>query len=338
MKQKPEESIRIFAAGLLLKQLDILNAELAQVRKPRDIESVHRTRVSSRRLRAILDIFNDCLPAKRGEVWQQSIRKLTGALGAARDTDVQIASVVETIKAFPEPQLRPGLRRLLLRLRQRRARLQTRLITRLDDFEATGIMEEMRAASLDFSTRNMSVYLYTPELYRRSFNKIQAAYKDFVSYEDKIKDENNVADLHAMRIAGKNLRYVMECFSLLYSTELKNPLTQMRVAQDLLGIIHDCDVWIQTLPGFMEGEREKAIAYYGHDRNTQRLSAGINYFLELKQQERRAKYQSFLLKWDQWKEEKLWESLFQTLQVPFFNQKEIMPLSLIEQVRNGGTQ
>lgn len=315
-----------------------MSAELAQVRKPRDIESVHRTRVSSRRMRAILDIFSDCLPSKRGEVWQQQIRRLTGALGAARDTDVQMEAVGKIIKANADPQLRVGLRRLLLRLRQRRTRLQERLITRLDEFEATGITEEMRAAMQDLSTRNKSVYLYTPELYRRSFNKIQGAHKEFFAFEEKIRDERNVTELHAMRIAGKNLRYVMECFAPLYSSELKNPLAQMRLAQDMLGTIHDCDVWILTLPKFLESEREKAIAYFGHDRNTLRFAVGIQYFLDLKQQSRNDTYRSFMIKWDEWKEEKLWESLFQTLQVPFFNQKEIMPLTLLEQVRNGGNQ
>lgn len=338
MKQKPEESIRIFAAGLLLKQLDILNTELDQVRKPKDIESVHRTRVSSRRMRAILDIFTDCLPVKRGVVWQQAVRKLTNALGAARDTDVQILSVIETITAISDPVQRPGLRRLLLRLKQKRTRLQEQLLTRLDEFEATGIVEEIRAASQDFTNRNLTVYLYTPELYRRSFNKIQAAFKNFEAFEDKIRDENNVADLHAMRIEGKNLRYIMECFASLYSNELKNPLSQMRVAQDLLGTIHDCDIWIEMLPGFLEKEQQKTIAYYGHDRNTQRFVPGIHYFMTIKEQDRKAKYQSFLIKWDQWKEEKLWENLFQTLQIPFFDQKDIMPLSLLEQVRNGGNQ
>ncbi len=66
MKQKPEESIRIYAAGLILKQLDALSAELIQVKKPRDIEAVHRMRVASRRMRAMLDVFQDCLPTKRG--------------------------------------------------------------------------------------------------------------------------------------------------------------------------------------------------------------------------------------------------------------------------------
>lgn len=338
MKQKPEESIRIYAAGLLLKQLDILTAGIGQVRKPRDIEAVHRMRVSSRRMRAVLDVFQDCLPAKRGPIWQQNMRKLTGALGAARDTDVQIASILEVMKNLPDPLQRPGLRRLMLRLKQRRTRLQERLITRLDDFEASGNAEEMKAAFMNSASRNMDVYLYTPELYKRSFEKIHSAFLEFSAFEEKVKDPANVADLHAMRIAGKNLRYIMECFASLYSNELKRPLEVMRTGQDLLGTIHDCDVWMIELPGFLEKERQRTIAYFGRDRYKNRFEPGIQYFLEIKKQTRDFSYLEFLDKWDLWKNEKIWDSLFQVLQVPFFNEKEIMPKSLIDQVRSGGNQ
>jgi CHAD domain-containing protein len=338
VKQKPEESIRIFAAGLVLKQLDVLNVEIPRVRIARDIEAVHRMRVSSRRMRAVLDIFQDCLPAKRGPIWQQTIRKLTGALGAARDTDVQIVSVADTIRMLPDPLLKPGLRRLLLRLKQRRAKLQSRLLTRLEDFETSGHVEEMKAAFGEISARNLEVYLYTPELYRRSFNKIHAAYQVFSSYEEKVRDPSNVSDLHAMRIAGKNLRYVMECFATLYSNELKQPLGVMRSAQDLLGAIHDCDVWTMELPGFLDRERERTIAYFGRERNSGRFEPGIRYFLELKTHNREEYYQSFITRWDEWKTEGIWDSLFQVLQVPFFNEKDVMPRSMIDQIRIGGNQ
>ncbi len=150
---------------------------------------------------------------------QKSIRNLTGALGAARDTDVQIASITQILKDLPDPAFRPGIRRLLLRLKQRRARIQSRLLTRLDEYETSGVSEEMKAAFNGAIVRGSDVYLYTPELYKRSFDKIHSSFLSFNSYENKIQNPANISDLHAMRIAGKNLRYVMECFSSLYSNE-----------------------------------------------------------------------------------------------------------------------
>lgn len=338
MKQKPEESIRIYSAGLLLTQLDILSAEISGVRKARDIEAVHRTRVSSRRMRAIMDVFADCLPVKRGELWLQQIKKLTGALGAARDTDVQIETVTSILNEVSEPVVRPGFRRLILRLKQRREMLQEKVVARLEDFESSGVAEEIRAASHGFVNRNLKVYVYTPALYRRSFNCIQETFETFRGYEDRIEDPANVKELHAMRIAGKNLRYSMECFAPLYSHELKQHLGIMRSAQELLGSIHDCDMWILELPLFLEKERTLAMNYFGRDRFAGRFDPGINYLLDNRKQFRDRSYIEFIEKWNQWKNEKVWDNLFQLLQVPFFTEKDITPLSLIEQVKNGGAQ
>ncbi len=338
MKQKPEQSIRIFAAGLVLKQLDALSAEMIGIRKPRDIEAVHRMRVASRRMRAILDVFQDCLPTKRGAIWMSEVRNLTRALGAARDTDVQIDSVGEIHKNLEDPIHRPGIRRLLLRLKQRREKLQDKLIRRLDEYEASGVTEEMNAAFSGLAARNLEVYIYTPELYKRSFERIQTAYQSFVSFEQKVQDPDNVEDLHAMRIAGKNFRYVMECFAPIYSGQLKSQLSIMKNAQDLLGNIHDCDVWMIELPGFLEVERVRTIEYFGRDRHSERFQPGIQYLLDLKTGNRATLYDEFIKKWDEWKEQKTWEGLFQVLQVPFMNEHEITPLSLIEHLKDGGTQ
>jgi CHAD domain-containing protein len=97
--------------------LQILTDEISGVRSAKDIEAVHQTRVSSRRLRAILDVFADCLPVKRGNLWLLQVKKLTGALGAARDTDVQIITVNEVMREITDPAARPGFRRLILRLK-----------------------------------------------------------------------------------------------------------------------------------------------------------------------------------------------------------------------------
>jgi CHAD domain-containing protein len=338
VKQKPEESIRIYSAGLLLKQLEILSTEISGVRSMRDIEAVHQTRVSSRRIRAILDVFQDCLPTKRGEIWQKQIRRLTGALGAARDTDVQIITVNSFLPNLPDPGMKPGIRRLLLRLKQNRLKSQETLLTRLDEFGTSGVLEEMRAANHGLMSKNIHAYLYTPLLYKRSFETIHEAYDLFISYDDKIMDPANIKELHAMRVAGKNFRYTLECFTSLYSHELKQHLGIMKTAQELLGSIHDCDAWIMYLPGFIEKEEHKTITYFGRDRYSGRFEPGIKYLLESQKQNRETLFNSFIEKWNQWKTENIWDSLFQLLQVPFFAEKDIMSLSLIKQVKNGGAQ
>src|SRR5208337_1282170 len=52
---------------------------------------------------------------------------------------------------------------------------------------------------------------------------------------------------HATRIAAKKLRYTLETYAPLYRRELKKPFARIKRLQDLLGDIHDCDVWIEQM-------------------------------------------------------------------------------------------
>src|SRR3954463_7867553 len=56
-----------------------------------DIERVHAMRVASRRLRAVLEIFERAFPADRWRPVLEDVNALADALGARRDPDVQIA-------------------------------------------------------------------------------------------------------------------------------------------------------------------------------------------------------------------------------------------------------
>ena len=96
MSAKPDDSLCVFGAIALQRYLDALNQEIDGVRSGKDVESIHDMRVASRRLRSGLELFKPCLPAKHFPIWEKQVRKVTKALGAARDTDVQL----ERLAAF----------------------------------------------------------------------------------------------------------------------------------------------------------------------------------------------------------------------------------------------
>lgn len=338
MKHKPEDSIRIYAAGLLLQQLDALSAEIEGVKAARDIEYVHRMRVASRRMRAIMEVFPDCLPSKRGNIWLQGVKTVTGALGNARDTDVQIDSLNSILAELPDQAMRPGIRRLMLRMKQRRSKLQVKVLKKIEEFEVSGIHEEMRAAFTPLTAKTSEVYIYTPALYGRSFDKIQSSFQNFASFEKLIQDPQNVSELHAMRIAGKKFRYILECFSSLYSSALKTPISTMKTAQDLLGNIHDCDMWSIELPKFLEEEHKRTVAYFGKDRYGESFNIGIQFLIDLKKKIRDNEYTVFIQQWGQWKSDGIWENLIQTIQIPFLQEKELTPLPVIQKSQPGGAE
>ncbi len=59
------------------------------------IENLHDMRVATRRLRAALEVFAPCFPAKRHRKALKRVKKLADALGERRDRDVAIATLRE---------------------------------------------------------------------------------------------------------------------------------------------------------------------------------------------------------------------------------------------------
>ena len=79
-----------FAAERLRPLIRAFSREIGGVKAGADSEYIHRMRVASRRLRAALPLFDTCFPEKKFRRWMQEIKKITNALGEARDADVQI--------------------------------------------------------------------------------------------------------------------------------------------------------------------------------------------------------------------------------------------------------
>ncbi len=82
-----------------------------------DIESLHDMRVATRRLRAALEVFAPCFPAKRHRKALKKVKALADALGERRDRDVAIEFLAEFADDAPEAD-RAALEALIERLRR----------------------------------------------------------------------------------------------------------------------------------------------------------------------------------------------------------------------------
>ncbi len=321
-----DEGTCIYGASVLLKHRKDLSDEIAAVRGGGDdIDPVHDARVASRRLRATLPIFEDCLSAKKVKKWLKQIKKVTGALGEARDTDVQLESLGKTYKKLPERRYRPGVRRLMVRLLQKREKLQEPLAKAMKELEDSGILAEMSAYLEPLEAQAGDNYVYTPALYQHSFQTITARLDTFLSFEEIVYQPEKAAELHQMRIAAKWLRYTMETFSPMYADQLKPYLQAARTTQDLVGEIHDSDVWQIFLPQFLEEERQRTLEYYGRETPFKRLIAGIQYLGQERRRERDELYAKFVEKWRGWQAEDLWNHLRSTIQVRYYQPNEVYP-------------
>ena len=316
MKNQPDRGVCNYGAGVIGRFAAALRQEVGGVRLGQDIEAIHRMRVASRRLRSALPLFENCYAQKYRLLWRKEIRQVTRALGAARDTDVQIDRLERCLVDIPDPHFRPGIRRLILRLSQKRAKLQVNVVQALDDLEKSQALDSLEARTAAIYVEPQPGEPYSSSLYTLAKLAILDSLDRFMSYETYITNPDAVAELHAMRIASKQLRYTLEIFGPIYANGLKSALSTVKSAQEMLGDIHDSDVWKAYLPQFLDKERQRIVRFYGAPGPINLLVPGITYFQENRLQFRERVYRDYLEAWNNWKTNAIWETLVETIDLP----------------------
>jgi CHAD domain-containing protein len=117
----PSEPFAIAAARIVRVRADELFGHQENVLDTSDIERVHDMRVASRRLRAVLELFEPCFPKGDHKTVLRDVKALADALGERRDPDVHIEDM-EAFARTVQAANRPGVEALVARLRERQAR------------------------------------------------------------------------------------------------------------------------------------------------------------------------------------------------------------------------
>jgi len=336
MAQKNDSPYCVFAARTLLTQLNRLTEQMDGAKKAEDVECVHQMRVASRRLRSALPVFKDCFP-KSFKKWRKEIRAVTKVLGAARDLDVQILFLEDFLKNISEEKRKKGVARLLLRQQQKRDQQQKQVVKAIDDFQANIIINDIinvarkiigQSRLKKISEKVKTINPVIQQLICRELAEV-------LSYEDFIYHPENMTQLHNLRIACKRLRYTLELLLPLYKPKLNTPIKTIKNLQSLLGEIHDCDVWNEYIPIFIEEERERTRQYYGHTRTFGSIRQGIEFLNTAQKKRRNEIYHQFIKEWENLKVEKLWQSLRDIVMLKSAVNKNMqMSKSKIESVRD----
>lgn len=306
------KSYQLFGANVLLTRLKNMAKEIEGVCRAEDIECIHRMRVASRRMRSALVLFEKYLPGK-AKGWRKEMRGITRALGEARDADIQIEFLQGFLDNLTESRYRPGIQRLLLRIKQQREGLQKKVIKAMNRLKSGDLLDDIshvlgqiRAHAEIHHVGEHSYFIHNEARAAMSLRlEEMLSYEHFVSQPDRLKE------LHAMRIAAKRLRYTMEVFEQLYPDDFKQILKLVRDIQTLLGDLHDCDVWVNYLPQFLDEERKRILEYFGHAKPLGRLKTGILYLQQERHEQRDKYYHEFV---DLWKRTRAtWDNLMRLI-------------------------
>lgn len=313
-----QASLCLFAADTLRHYLQAMLQESSGVRQADDPECIHRMRVAARRLRSLMPLFAEHLPRRKSQQWRQNIRDVMRALAPARDADVQIALVQQFCTACTEEEWRPGIERVLLRLQQQRQNMQQVVVDAVEQMDAEGWAVNMdeELYQLAEEARAQGGVVPSPTPYREARKAINARLETLRTYEEAAQLPEHPEGLHAMRMATKRLRYPLQAFASLYEDELGEALRTVRTLQDMLGDVHDCDMWATRLPALMETERARTMEYFGTAESFAVLLPGIQALQQERQQYRVQRHAEFLIFWRQLQERGVWENLQRTLGAP----------------------
>jgi CHAD domain-containing protein len=139
-----DDEFREAAAKVVAVRARELFAEAHDVLDIADIERVHDMRVATRRLRAVLEIFEACFdPAQHREVLRD-VKRLTDALGERRDPDVHIDALAAYAAAAAKPD-QPGLASLIGRFRDEQSAANLTLAAALERMESTDLRGRITA-------------------------------------------------------------------------------------------------------------------------------------------------------------------------------------------------
>ena len=135
--------------GGLRKMMDNAAGTRAGLRRstptPADIEALHDMRVGSRRLRAGLSVFAPVFPPREFRALNREVGRITDALGAVRDLDVQGDYLRGLIATLPANEAY-GIERLLRLQTRRRDRERKALLATLDAMERDHFERRFRKA------------------------------------------------------------------------------------------------------------------------------------------------------------------------------------------------
>lgn len=228
------------ARRIALRHLDSAAEALRRMRSGGDEEGLHDFRVSLRRLRTILKAFKPVLAPEVRKKDRRVIRKLAVSTGAGRDAEVQLAWL-NSIRDQLAPSEGPMIDRLATELRAER------------DAEYRGVLEKAgpRFKKLEKRLRGRLETLELPpepsapgagRSLAWVLNGLLPGYAEALSQAvDAIRTPDDRQAIHAARIRGKRLRYLVESLAGEVG-EVDDLLTRLKALQDALGDLRDAQL------------------------------------------------------------------------------------------------
>lgn len=303
-----------FGQTYIKQQIQILYEKGSKIHHTSDIEHLHKSRVATRKLRSGLDVFHQCITSDKYEIWYSEVKRATKVLGKVRDLDVQIDFLNSFLKSMDRPRYDDGIKRLILRLKQSRIRRQTKIEMAMDDLRTGDFFRSFKGrAKYQFSEVKPRVSKLSENIFDKIYTLVKECIDHSFELDRAIYLESNIEELHELRKRNKKLRYTLEIFSPLLGDDMRLHIEKVTELHDLMGDIHDSDVWIDLIPNFIEEEKARTKEYFGNIVPFKIIKPGLDFLLRNRKRVRTEDYEKFIRLWSLLKEEKFWTNILESI-------------------------
>lgn len=247
---------------LMLHNLNYLQEWEATSRHWSNIEGVHQTRVSFRRMRSALTIFSPVIPKPISRPWTNTMRQLAQRLGPARDLDVFIDEALGDIQGKLKLPGEEKLHGLALKAREQAYQDVVQML----DSQAYGDFKRdfgdwcrtraWERADLKKKQRRL-LEGTTATFARKVLDRQERRVLEAGMHVDKFDAEA----MHRLRIECKKLRYAAEFFSPVFPG-MRDFIGHMKGLQDLLGVMNDVAATRHLLDQVLAGVDDQEVSQY----------------------------------------------------------------------------
>lgn len=218
------------------------------------VNEVHDLRVAIRRFLQALAVLKPCFPRAESRRIRRGLRRIMVQAGSVRDHDIALR-LLERI-AVPESG---ELTRQFHIAREDGAKTLAATLQRWNQRNLAGAWrKELGASRPRKSDEARFCAAPVKSLATRVLPKMAAEH--FLHGKEAVREDAPVREIHAFRIAAKNLRYTLELFAPLYGTSLAAATGQLREMQALLGGINDCAVVRRMVSRQQSGARKAVLS------------------------------------------------------------------------------
>jgi CHAD domain-containing protein len=258
---------------LALRQLDRFMSLEPQVLRGDDPDAIHDIRVASRRLQQVLDLLYPTPSPAEIRKLRRRIRRSRRALGEVRNCDVQLARVDRILasKRATRREIWEAVRHYLLQRRAKNFEKSARKLSRLNLAVFYVRLKDVLAPNDNDRPLHGDRHHQDPraqrseEFHQRVSESLERVWRAFDAQVGQSHRDPQAGVIHAVRIAAKRLRYLIEVIHEFGVPGSKNALAWLRGLQEHLGNWHDLEVLEQMMiemvarPEFLRDHLETAM-------------------------------------------------------------------------------